>query len=56
MEDRQRIEIADKDDRSIVAAILVKNEYSVRLVKERPSNKTTYKYSIEYWKDGIDHK
>ena len=52
MENRNRIEVADKEDRSVLAAILVKNEYSVRLVKERPANRTNYKYFIEFWKEG----
>lgn len=45
--DKQRIAVSNPDDRNTLAIILVKNGYTVRVVKERFGNKTTM--YVEYW-------
>lgn len=45
-----RIEIASEQDRLTVAAILVKNGYTVRQTRERGENKRAYQHFIEYSK------
>ena len=42
------IEIFKEDDRLAVAAILVKNGYTVRQFKRKDDNKRSYKYYIEF--------
>ena len=46
---KQRILITNPEDRQQVAAILVKNGYTVRLAKEKKNQKTTVTY-VEYWR------
>lgn len=49
-----RLDISLVDDRLTVAAILVKNGYTVRQGKEKKPNKTTWVHFIEATKDGAD--
>lgn len=46
---KQRVLITSPEDRQQVAAILVKNGYTVRLAKEKKNQKTTVTY-VEYWR------
>lgn len=45
-----RIEIKNEEDRITIAAILVKNGYTVRIVRDRQTEKSIYKYFIEFEK------
>ena len=45
--EKHRIVVSNKEDRQALALILVKNGYTVRVVKERFGNKTTM--YVEYW-------
>ena len=47
---KQRIQITNPEDRLAVAAILVKNDYTVRIAKEKVSPKKTVVY-VEFWKE-----
>lgn len=46
---KQRIDVLNPEDRQQVAAILVKNGYTVRLGKEKIGKRTTV--FIEFWRD-----
>lgn len=46
----QKLEIFNEQDRLTVAAILVKNGYTVRQTREREEGKRSYLYFIEYSK------
>ena len=46
--EKQRITVSNVDDREKMAVILIKNGYTVRVVKEKIGNKTTA--YIEYWR------
>ena len=46
----KRITVSNADDRQALAVILIKNGYTVRVVKER-NGKATLQY-VEYWRDG----
>ena len=50
--DKQRICISSPADREQVAAILVKNDYTVRLVKESAGKRT--KICVEFWRGDDD--
>lgn len=43
-----KIEIFQEQDRLTVAAILVKNGYTVRQLRERKEGKRSYLYFLEY--------
>lgn len=43
-----KIEIFQEQDRLTVAAILVKNGYAVRQLRERKEGKRSYLYFLEY--------
>lgn len=45
-----KIEIFQEQDRLTVAAILVKNGYTVRQLRERVEGKRSYLYYLEYSK------
>jgi len=45
-----KIEIFAEEDRLAVAAILIKNGYTVRQLRERTEGKRSYKYYIDYTK------
>lgn len=47
--DKQRIVVSNAEERQTVAAILIKNGYTVRVVKERVGKSSVA--SIEYWRD-----
>lgn len=47
-----KIKINKEDDRLTVAAILVKNKYTVRQGSQRRPNSKTYDYYIEYSESG----
>lgn len=52
MEDRAMIECAAPADRDALAVILVRNGYTVRVVKKKsPTGSRTISY-VEYWKGG----
>ena len=52
--EKQRIVVSNPDDRNALAIILVKNGYTVRVVKERQGNKTTM--FVEYWSGECDQE
>ena len=43
--------VLNADDRYAIANLLIKAGYSVRIVKEKPENKSTFQYFIEYWEE-----
>ena len=47
-----KIKINKEDDRLAVAAILVKNKYTVRQGSQRRANNRSYDYYIEYSENG----
>ncbi len=47
--EKQRIIVSNADDRQALAVILIKNGYTVRVVKER-NGKSTVQY-VEHWRD-----
>lgn len=47
--EKHRIAVSNKEDRQALALILVKNKYTVRIVKDNVGNKKTE--TIEYWRD-----
>lgn len=50
--DVYRIEIEKPADREVIAAILVKNGYTVRLARQKKSNTgNTYRWFVEFWRD-----
>ena len=52
MEERTMIECAAPADRDALAVILVRNGYTVRVVKKKsPTGSRTISY-VEYWKGG----
>ena len=46
---KQRIKVNNAEDRQTIAAVLIKNGYTVRLVKEKVG-KSMVQY-VEYWGD-----
>lgn len=51
-----KIEIFKEDDRLTVAAILIKNGYTVRQTREREEGKRSYLYYLEYSKQRAQKK
>ncbi|MBQ9860877.1 MAG: hypothetical protein IJO75_01320 [Clostridia bacterium] len=51
---KQRVLITNPEDRQQVAAILVKNGYTVRLAKDKVSAKKTVTY-VELWRSTDDY-
>ncbi len=47
--EKQRITVSNSDDRLALASILVKNGYTVHIVKERRGKQTVT--HVEYWRD-----
>lgn len=43
--------VLNAEDRFAIANLLIKAGYSVRIVKEKPANKSTLQYYIEYWEE-----
>ncbi len=52
---KQRISITNPEDRQQVAAILVKNGYTVRLAKEKVNPKKSVVY-VEYWRQDDEQR
>lgn len=54
MEEWDRIEIGERSDRETVAVILIRNGYTVRIVRQRRvgQGSKTYRYFVEYRKEG----
>ena len=50
MPDPVRVECADKADRDALVMILARNGYTVRQVREKAPNKTSYRYFVEFWR------
>ena len=50
---KQQVLVTNTDDRLQVAAILVKNGYTVRLMKEKVSPKKTVVH-VEFWRENDD--
>lgn len=46
---KQKIYVSNAEDRLMIAGILFKNGYSVRLGKEKNAQKVIY--CVEYWKE-----
>lgn len=47
--ERQKIYVSNTEDRMALAAVLIKNGYTVRMSREKQGNKTIY--FVEYWRD-----
>jgi hypothetical protein len=50
MAQHYKIDCGKADDRKELAVILVMNGYTVRMGKEKRSNKSTLTYFVEYWR------
>lgn len=48
--ERQKIYVSNTEDRLALAAVLIKNGYTVRMSREKPGNKVAY--FVEYWREG----
>ena len=47
--EKQKIVVSNKEDRQALALILIKNKYTVRIVKDNVGNKKTE--AVESWRD-----
>ena len=47
--DKQRIRVSNTEDRQLIAGILIKNGYTVRLVRDKVGNKA--EQFVEYWRE-----
>ena len=47
-----RLYITSEADRSAVAAVLLKNKYTVRAGSQRRAGSRSYDYFLEFWNEG----
>lgn len=54
MRETVKIYVSTAEDRLELVGILAKNGYTVRIGRERPGNRSAYRYFVEYGREGED--